>query len=667
MSQINFPVATEDGQTFNAPNGVIYTYVGTPPNGYWSGTFQTEGIATLDGRYLKLDSSNDPVTGGLVVSTGNVGIGTNTPTQKLHVNGAIVAGGAASTYQTDGIYLQNTGSSVFDISAWRAGASASILTFSTDSGSDSAPIEQVRIDQNGNVGIGTNSPQAKLQVVNRQGGQEGRILFDADVSSGYDTRIDATNSGLEFTAESNTRGFRFNTGNPATSKVAVTADGSVGVGTNTPDSQLEVVSSVADTVESVKVVSVGAKGTSASIRSLTLYAPGPDANRVAKIAIENTASPFAIDVNSAERLRISTEGFVGIGTPSPSYRLHVKGADAGSSRLMCERTGDGAGQAIVGVDGNGNAVFGTNQSGQNITFYTSGTSPKVTVTDSGLVGIGEAAPDEPLVVKSASNRHFYVGEGINSNYTKIGAKLPGSGNKGYLEIHGYAINFYAENKDNAVTIDPNGRLGVGTSPVSGSSLDVAGTTILRRNSTQYIEYVGDGSGNQISSYSSSTNAKDLLIINTTNGKGHVFRVTDSSGTTQTPLVLFGTGAIQLPWTAANFTTANAANVHMSAGGTLYLSTSSRKYKTDITPIDSAASHALLDMSQFHIDRLEQMIIQIGLGMVSLLKMLRRLIPDLLLTRQLKLYTMKRAMQKHVQLRLNLWVLPMSDLCHTYCF
>ena len=74
MAQINFPVATADGQTFEAPNGVIYTYVGTPPNGYWSGTFQDQSLQTLDGRYLKLDASNDPVTGNLALNqdlTGN--------------------------------------------------------------------------------------------------------------------------------------------------------------------------------------------------------------------------------------------------------------------------------------------------------------------------------------------------------------------------------------------------------------------------------------------------------------------------------------------------------------------------------------------------------------------------------------------------------------------
>ena len=55
MAQINFPDATADGQIFEADTGVIYTYIGTPPNGYWSGTFGTTGTDTLDQRYVKLD------------------------------------------------------------------------------------------------------------------------------------------------------------------------------------------------------------------------------------------------------------------------------------------------------------------------------------------------------------------------------------------------------------------------------------------------------------------------------------------------------------------------------------------------------------------------------------------------------------------------------------
>ncbi len=37
MAKLDFPVATADGQVWTGTNGVIYTYVGTPPNGYWQG------------------------------------------------------------------------------------------------------------------------------------------------------------------------------------------------------------------------------------------------------------------------------------------------------------------------------------------------------------------------------------------------------------------------------------------------------------------------------------------------------------------------------------------------------------------------------------------------------------------------------------------------------
>ena len=58
MAAINFPTATSNGQTFTADTGVIYTYIGTPPNGFWSGTFGTTGLATLDGRFVALNDGN---------------------------------------------------------------------------------------------------------------------------------------------------------------------------------------------------------------------------------------------------------------------------------------------------------------------------------------------------------------------------------------------------------------------------------------------------------------------------------------------------------------------------------------------------------------------------------------------------------------------------------
>ena len=50
---------------------------------------------------------------------------------------------------------------------------------------------------NDRVGIGTSSPSAKLHVANDQGGGTGRILFDANVSSGYETSLNVTDTGFE--------------------------------------------------------------------------------------------------------------------------------------------------------------------------------------------------------------------------------------------------------------------------------------------------------------------------------------------------------------------------------------------------------------------------------------------------------------------------------------
>jgi hypothetical protein len=74
MAQINFPVATAAGQTFEADTGVIYTYVGTPPNGYWSGTFGSDGTDTLDARYIKKEDGGVSQTiksSGLKINNNN--------------------------------------------------------------------------------------------------------------------------------------------------------------------------------------------------------------------------------------------------------------------------------------------------------------------------------------------------------------------------------------------------------------------------------------------------------------------------------------------------------------------------------------------------------------------------------------------------------------------
>jgi len=120
-------------------------------------------------------------------SSGNVGIGTTAQANRLEVSGAIVAQGAVTAYTNTGLYLQNKGSSVFDVGAWRSGASVAELSFSTDSGSDAAPVEHMRINNSGNVGIGTASPVKRLTISGASNGDITTLTDAATITPDLDS------------------------------------------------------------------------------------------------------------------------------------------------------------------------------------------------------------------------------------------------------------------------------------------------------------------------------------------------------------------------------------------------------------------------------------------------------------------------------------------------
>jgi hypothetical protein len=122
------------------------------------------GDAAAWGMYMPVNSDSlrfyrngDRMT---LTSGGNVGIGTVSPEGSLHVQGS------------RSIFGNNAGASDIIINdvpqaRWRVATGGYALTFSKhNSASDeySTWSEKVRIDQNGNVGIGTNAPRAKLDA-----------------------------------------------------------------------------------------------------------------------------------------------------------------------------------------------------------------------------------------------------------------------------------------------------------------------------------------------------------------------------------------------------------------------------------------------------------------------------------------------------------------------
>jgi len=95
-------------------------------------------------------------------SSGNVGIGTSSPSQKLDVVGSIKSSqsitiGSNGLYEAGSIYSDSNWGMIFRAKQ----ASPAVADFRW---ANSADTERMRIDSSGNVGIGTSSPAAKLDV-----------------------------------------------------------------------------------------------------------------------------------------------------------------------------------------------------------------------------------------------------------------------------------------------------------------------------------------------------------------------------------------------------------------------------------------------------------------------------------------------------------------------
>jgi hypothetical protein len=162
--------------------------------GIYYGT-NTVGLATNGTNALFIDASQ------------NVGIGTSSPANKLHVFGTEVRiqqnAGYYSLFDTAGTrygYIQG-GSGYLDIVS-EAG-SANTIRFTTNSS------ERMRVDPSGNVGIGTSSPNAasKLEVSNGSAAANCKIRISNSGTYGAYIESATSNRTFQFGGVDSTNGF----------------------------------------------------------------------------------------------------------------------------------------------------------------------------------------------------------------------------------------------------------------------------------------------------------------------------------------------------------------------------------------------------------------------------------------------------------------------------
>jgi hypothetical protein len=257
-------------------------------------------------------------------SAGNVGIGTSSPSNKLEVKGAIGIQRTTNT-ATSNINMEGNFNFVAD-----TGYSHRFEQNGT---------EVARIDPNGNVGIGTSSPSAKLQIESTSGNA---LSF---THSGQETyNISHGTSGLYLKLGSTlltgwTQNHDFTIWDTSGNNY-VMFDGStqrVGIGDVTPNYPLDVFNTDApsDIIARFK--------TDDNSTYIQLVSAGSSW----QIGATSDSLDWYNDNNSAVRMSLTETGNLGIGTTSPAAKLDVVGRIGLNDGNNNVSVGDGAGEAIT--------------------------------------------------------------------------------------------------------------------------------------------------------------------------------------------------------------------------------------------------------------------------------------------------------------------------------
>lgn len=474
-------------------------------------------------------SGNSSFTGG------NLGVGTSSPAAPLEVVGstgtAIFRNGSATSYGGIRIYNdQNSNGRALEID-YSGSTYASALVTSGPTGESAAitttgayPLvlgtsntARVTILSGGNVGVGTIAPAQKLDVAGNvaatsSGSNPNFRAIDGSIITKVQSQSVGDTTGAIGTESNHT--LKLLTNN--VTRVTLDTSGNVGVGTTTPNEKLQ----VNDGSISVRATSGGTWG---SLRFGTTNSTYYDA----WAGIDSDWEATGLNVSNlrfytaygtrSEKMRITSQGSVGIGTVSPAYTLDVAGsikASSGATNGLRVHTNSGI------VASNNYMNFFTSQT-NGWTFSAEGTgadatNQRVVITSAGSVGIGTTSPGYNLEISGAA---------ATNGVARIGSIDYGSST--VLSVAPGVINFDAAGVvGGRFKINSSGNVGINnTTPTY--KLDVGGN--VRTNDWYYVESSGKG------------------IFNNTNNVWLASHRTDgyslSTNTTAAGLILYSGGSI----------------------------------------------------------------------------------------------------------------------------
>ncbi|MFH0712378.1 MAG: hypothetical protein V2A55_00750, partial [Candidatus Jorgensenbacteria bacterium] len=374
--------------------------------------------STVYGGYFSASGGTNNY--GLIVSAGNVGIGTTSPTSLLHL-------------RSDDPQLKLDDSGGGDVWILRNLAGAFHIRDATTLESPliieaSTPDNTLYLNSSGNVGIGTTAPSGKLEILGSENADEARLIFSAsDASDRFTIETD-----LDGSVPNDRLGFRsYSTDNI----LVLTNPGNVGIGTVSPGSKLQVSTGNSEYLPSTSGFSLRKNEEGYGLFS----GVSGSGNAWLQAGTSNDATNYNLILQSRG-------GSVGIATSSPAYNLHVYGTGAFSQPVIVgtptqtshAATKNYVDSAVIGGTGVASTTYACNadatceMSGANLNSGDITGVDKLTVTTI-----------DPLYQIGASKYASYVASivgGVKEEFVGRG-KLSLVNNESGIKNYEYTIDF----------------------------------------------------------------------------------------------------------------------------------------------------------------------------------------------------------------------------------
>jgi hypothetical protein len=391
---------------------------GDTNTGVWFPAADTVAASTAGTERMRIDTS------------GNVGIGTTSPSTYADSFAPVLVVGTGNNFatvqgRTDGpsaagngvnfgaSYSTNPINSCRIFMAPQGGTGQSgLMVFETKALNDSIsqPLERMRINAAGNVGIGTTAPVTPLDVNGITRTVSAYSLSYAGVTGatsafGAGTISADSNWGMYFKSTTGAASAEFAFVNAAGSeRMRIDTSGNVGIGTDSPSEKLSVHSAIG--IRGSNFAGLSYFGSSVN---LTGVYTGLDSGGGYAINVRD-AGYQAFSTSNTERMRIDSSGNVGIGTSTLNGTLLVisqngNAAPSSSGNMdtgsFLGTVGTGSPALNIGHDADGtwyNSAYFNNAGVARIHRWLTGGTERMRITSAGNVGIGTAAPSEKLHV-----------------------------------------------------------------------------------------------------------------------------------------------------------------------------------------------------------------------------------------------------------------------------